>query len=35
VRAFGIRRGLVLTIDRLSRCRGGVPLGSSDPIPKQ
>ena len=33
VQRHGIRRGLVLTVSRLSSCRGTVPLGTSDPVP--
>jgi putative component of membrane protein insertase Oxa1/YidC/SpoIIIJ protein YidD len=33
VEKFGLPRGLVLTVGRLARCRGGVPQGTPDPIP--
>jgi len=33
VQRYGIRRGLVLTFDRLSRCNHGTPLGTYDPVP--
>ena len=33
VRRHGIRRGLVLTYNRLSRCNHGTPLGTDDPVP--
>ena len=34
VRRFGIRRGLVLTQDRIDRCRAGVPFATPDPVPR-
>lgn len=33
VEKFGLPQGLVLTVRRLSRCRGGVPQGTLDPVP--
>jgi putative membrane protein insertion efficiency factor len=33
VRRHGIRRGLVLTYDRLSRCNHDTPLGTHDLVP--
>jgi putative component of membrane protein insertase Oxa1/YidC/SpoIIIJ protein YidD len=33
VRAHGIRRGLVLTWNRVSSCQNSVPLGTPDPVP--
>jgi putative membrane protein insertion efficiency factor len=33
VQRFGIRRGLVLSAERIWRCRGDVPLGTYDPPP--
>ncbi|HTU91943.1 MAG TPA: membrane protein insertion efficiency factor YidD [Gemmataceae bacterium] len=33
VQRHGIRRGLVLTFDRLSRCNHSTPLGTYDPVP--
>jgi uncharacterized protein len=33
VQRHGIRRGLVLTFDRLSRCNHATPLGTYDPVP--
>ncbi len=33
VQQYGIRRGLVLTFERLSRCNHGTPLGTQDPVP--
>ena len=33
VREYGIARGLVMTVQRLSRCRRDVPLGTNDPVP--
>lgn len=35
VQRFGIRRGLVLSAERIWRCRGSVPLGTYDPPPAQ
>ena len=34
VQKFGLMRGLLLTFDRLSRCRDGVPLGTIDKVPE-
>lgn len=34
VQRHGIRRGLVLTFDRLSRCNHNTPLGTYDPVPE-
>ncbi len=34
VERHGIRRGLMLTWDRLWRCRTDVELGTPDPVPK-
>lgn len=33
VQLHGIRRGLLLTFDRLSRCNHTTPLGTYDPVP--
>ena len=33
VQKYGLRKGLALTSARLLRCRGAVPLGTSDPLP--
>jgi putative component of membrane protein insertase Oxa1/YidC/SpoIIIJ protein YidD len=33
VEKYGLGKGLALTGARLWRCRGGVPLGTSDPVP--
>jgi uncharacterized protein len=33
VQKYGLRKGLALTSARLWRCRGVVPLGTSDPLP--
>jgi hypothetical protein len=33
VRRFGIRKGLVLTVKRVSSCRPSVPAGTYDPVP--
>jgi putative membrane protein insertion efficiency factor len=33
VQRFGIRRGLVLSAERIWRCRGSVPMGTYDPPP--
>ena len=33
VQRYGLRRGLALTAHRLWRCRGSVPVGTSDPVP--
>jgi putative membrane protein insertion efficiency factor len=33
VEQHGIRYGLVLTVTRISSCRGHVPLGTEDPVP--
>lgn len=33
VQRFGLRKGLALTTARLWRCRGGIPLGTVDPVP--
>jgi putative membrane protein insertion efficiency factor len=33
VQRYGLRKGLALTTARLWRCRGSVPLGTSDPVP--
>ena len=33
VQRYGLRKGLALTAARLWRCRGSVPLGTSDPVP--
>jgi len=33
VQRFGIVKGLVLTVRRLWRCNGSVPLGKQDPVP--
>jgi len=33
VEKFGVPRGLVLTTERLWRCRGSVPQGTRDPVP--
>jgi putative membrane protein insertion efficiency factor len=33
VQRYGLRKGLALTAARLWRCRGRVPLGTSDPVP--
>lgn len=35
VRRFGIIRGLAMTVCRISRCRGNVPMGTSDPVPER
>jgi putative membrane protein insertion efficiency factor len=35
VQRHGIRRGLVLTVERLSRCNHDTPLGTSDPVPPE
>jgi putative membrane protein insertion efficiency factor len=32
VKKYGIGRGLVLTLRRLSLCRGNLPFGTSDPV---
>ena len=32
VRKYGIRKGLVLTAERLWRCRSQVPVGTVDPL---
>jgi hypothetical protein len=33
VQEFGFRRGVVLTAERLWRCRSSVTLGTADPVP--
>jgi len=33
VEKYGMRKGLVLTTQRLWRCRRGVALGTQDPVP--
>jgi putative membrane protein insertion efficiency factor len=33
VQRFGIRRGLVLSAERIWRCRSSVPMGTYDPPP--
>ncbi|MCE5248613.1 membrane protein insertion efficiency factor YidD [bacterium] len=33
VRRYGIRKGLVLTVRRISSCRQSVPPGTYDPVP--
>lgn len=33
VRAYGIRRGLVLTVRRIRSCQRTVPMGTLDPLP--
>jgi hypothetical protein len=35
VQRFGIRRGLVLSAERIWRCRDSVPLGTYDPPPTE
>jgi putative membrane protein insertion efficiency factor len=35
VRRFGIGKGLVLTANRLWRCRASVPLGTKDDVPEE
>jgi uncharacterized protein len=35
VRRHGIRQGLLLTFDRLSRCNHNTPLGTYDPVPEE
>lgn len=32
VRAYGIRRGLFLTVKRIHSCRTEIPLGTPDPL---
>lgn len=32
VRIYGIQKGLLLTVNRLSRCQRIVPMGSKDPV---
>ncbi len=34
VKQFGFRKGIVLTAERLWRCRTSVALGTADPLPK-
>lgn len=33
VSRYGIRRGLLLTIKRISSCKSNVPMGTNDPVP--
>src|SRR5882724_2852756 len=33
VQRFGFRKDIVLTVERLWRCRNGVPLGTADTVP--
>ncbi|MFH1463232.1 MAG: membrane protein insertion efficiency factor YidD [Pseudomonadota bacterium] len=33
VRRFGIRRGLILSYQRVRRCQPDVPFGTHDPVP--
>ena len=33
VRRHGIRKGMILTVRRVWRCRRNVPLGTEDPLP--
>jgi len=33
VQKYGLRRGLMLTFERLWRCRSSVALGTTDPVP--
>ncbi len=33
VQAFGFRKGIVLTAERLWRCKSSVALGTADPVP--
>ncbi len=33
VQEFGFRKGIVLTAERLWRCRSSVALGTADPVP--
>jgi hypothetical protein len=35
VQRFGIRRGLVLSAERVWRCRDNIPMGTYDPPPTQ
>jgi putative membrane protein insertion efficiency factor len=35
VERHGIRRGLVLTVNRLRACNHGTPLGTYDPVPSE
>lgn len=35
VERFGIRRGLVMTFQRLESCKIDVPLGTYDPVPER
>jgi uncharacterized protein len=35
VERFGITRGVMLTIRRISSCRTNVPLGTLDPVPSR
>jgi uncharacterized protein len=33
VRKYGLRKGFLMTADRLWRCRSSVPASTSDPVP--
>jgi putative membrane protein insertion efficiency factor len=35
VQKFGFRKGIVLTAERLWRCRSSVALGTADPVPNR